>query len=102
MRSEDIHSLYPETLVIGTNVTALVSPLPGQIACTVKYGSGGTLYFAGATLASGSSFATAQLYPLGAAEIFSFDSAGYFKLRAEGATVTCYMVRSRSAGFDQT
>lgn len=102
MRSEDIFSLYPETIVLGTSLSCTVSALPGQLACTLKYGSGGTLYFLGTSSSIGCSFATAQKYPIGLTEVFSFDSAGQFRVGAEGATTTFYLVRGRSMGFDQT
>ena len=102
MRSVDVHSLYPETLTIGSSLSVLVSPLPGQLTVTLKYGSGGTLWFSGSTLTTGCTFATAQRYLMASTEIFNFVGAGQFKLEVTGATTTVYLVRGRSAGFDQT
>lgn len=99
---DDVFSLYPETLVIGASLTALISPLPGQNFCTVKYGGGGTLYFsAGSTNSYGCSFAIAQLYPIAATEAFHFNGAGFFNLQTGGATTTVYINRGISAGFAQ-
>lgn len=102
MRSTDIHSLYPETLHIPTGATCTISPIPGQLSVTVKYGSGGTLWFQGASFSSGSSFAVAQRYLIGSSDVLTFHGAGPFRLEATGATVVAYIVRGRSAGFDQT
>lgn len=103
-RDTDIFSLYPETIALAAGSSAIFSPIPGQIACTIKYASGGTMAFIGSTLAGGfgSTLAIAQKYILGTSEIFNFDSAGQFSIEAQGATVVFYMVRSRSAGFSQT
>lgn len=99
---DDVFSLYPETLVIGASLTALISPLPGQNFTTIKYGGGGTLCFsAGATNSYGCSFAINQYYPIGTTEAFHFNGAGYFKLTTFGATTTVYINRGISAGFSQ-
>ncbi len=87
---------------MAAGVTAIFSPIPGQIACTIKYESGGTLAFLGTSASFGSSFAVANKYVLATTEIFNFDSAGEFSLESQGATTVFYIVRSRSAGFPQT
>lgn len=102
MRSTDIYSIYPETLVIGTSITVLVSPLPGQLSVGLKWGAGGTLWFYGSSISGGCTFATAQQYLIGGAEIVNLASSGPFKLGVSGATTTVYMYRGRSMGFEQT
>lgn len=101
-RETDIFSLYPETIHMASGTTAIFKPIPGQIACTLKLGTGGTMYFVGTSSAIGSTLAVNQKYPIGSAEIFNFDSAGEFSVEAAGATIVFHMVRSRSAGFSQT
>lgn len=101
-RESDIFSLYPETITMAAGTSHIFKPIAGQIAATIKYGSGGTLYFLGATASLGSSFATAYKYPLGINEIFNFDCAGEFSIEVQGATTIFYVLRSRSAGFPQT
>lgn len=101
-RETDIFSLYPEQITMASGVTNIFKPLPGQIAATVKYGAGGTLYFLGTSSSIGNSFATLNKYPIGANEIFNFDCAGSFSVGTESATTIFYVLRSRSAGFDQS
>lgn len=101
-RSDDIFSVYPETLVIGPSLTALVTALPGQISVTLKYGSGGTLWFLGSSMTGGCTFASTQQYLIGGSEIFNMANSGQFRLGTTGATVICYLARGRTASFDQT
>ncbi len=99
---DDVFSLYPETLVIGSSIIALISPLPGQNFTTIKYGGGGTLCFiAEAASSYGSTFAINREYPVGTTEAFHYNGAGYFKLAVSGATTTVYINRGISAGFSQ-
>lgn len=111
IRSQDIKSIYPETLVIASGVNTVITPLPGQIDVTIKYHSGGTAFISGSTFfygpsigftAYGCSFATAQQYLLSAGEIFKFQGTGEFRLSISGATTTLYMARGVGAGFPQT
>lgn len=102
-RETDIFSLYPETIIAASGTTLVFQPLPGQLAVTIKYGSGGTLYFAGASSSFGTSvFGTSCLYPLGTTEIFNFNCAGNFSVSIAGTTTIFYVVRARSAGFTQS
>lgn len=101
-RDTDIHSIYPETIQMAAGTTAIFGAIPGQIACTLKYSSGGTLSLVGSSQSIGSSFAVAQKYLLTSGEIFNFDSAGQFSVECLGATCVFYLARSRSAGFSQT
>jgi hypothetical protein len=101
-RETDIFSLYPETIALAAGATAIFSPIPGQIACTVKYVGGGTMAFIGSSQSFGSTLAQNNKYIITSGEIFNFDSAGQFSVEAQGATVIFTMVRSRSAGFAQT
>lgn len=99
--NEDILGLYPETLVIGSGVTAQITPMPGQIHAVLKWGAGGSLVIIGTTTSTfGSSFMTARQYVLGTTEVFNFSGIrGNMYLLAVGATVTCYICRGRTSGF---
>jgi hypothetical protein len=101
-RETDIFSLYPETIVAASGVTIIFQPIQGQVSATVKYGSGGTLFFYGATQSFGASFSTAAKFLIGSGEVYTFDSSGNFSIGIEGATTTFYVLRGRSAGFTQT
>lgn len=109
VQKDDIFSVYPETLVIGPSLTAMISPLPYQSFAVIKYGGGGTLFlFAGSTMTfpygttpAGCSFATALRYPIGPNEVFNFNGCGYFKLAVNGATTTVFMARGLSSGSTQ-
>ena len=101
-RTDDIFSVYPETLVIGASISCTVTPLPGQCSVTLKYGTGGTLWFLGTSSSIGCSFASAQAYLIGGSEIFSMANSGSFRLGANGATTTVYVARGRTQGYDQT
>lgn len=107
-RSDDLTWLYPETLVIGTSIVAQILPLPGQAAAILKWGSGGSLQVQGQTLAfgasngtqstaeqlaTGSTYASAQVYLVGTSEILNLNMQGILTLSAIGSTVTCYLLR---------
>jgi len=99
---DDVFSLYPETLVIGASLTALISPLPGQNFTAIKSAFGSSIsLIAGATNAYGCSFAVSQAYPIGQTEIFHWNNSGSLKLQTIGATATVYLVRGLTAGFTQ-
>lgn len=101
-RETDIFSLYPETIVAASGVTIVFQAIPGQVSSTIKYGSGGTLFFYGATQSFGASFSTAAKYLIGSGEVYTFDSSGSWSVGIEGATTTFYVLRGRTAGFTQT
>ena len=99
--NDDILSLLTEQLVIGASIAATIPAVPYQVACQVKYGSGGTLFIIGGTFAVGpsiygSTFTTAFKSIVGTNEAFSANLRGAITLGAEGATVTCYLVRGLS------
>jgi len=101
-RSEDIFAFYPETVVMGPSLTVLLSPLPNQLSCTIKYGSGGTLFFfAETTNSAGCSYTTVKKYPFYSTEIFNFNGSGFCRLGVEGATTTFYINRGLSMGSTQ-
>lgn len=94
----DIQTLYPETLIIPSGASTLISPIAGQMSVVLKYGTGGSLSISNVSDSAGSSLASAQLYIMGTSEILSMDTVGGFYLTATGATVTCYLLRGRSSG----
>jgi hypothetical protein len=94
-----VFGVLPETLVIGASIAATLAPIAAQDSLILKYGSGGTLFVlsSGATLPSGTSFATASKYLVGTSEILNLGRySGPLVLGAEGATTTCYLLRGRS------
>ena len=90
--------VFPETIVLGTGVTALINPIQGQNGLVLKYGSGGTLWIKGVstTVTYGTTYATAVQYPLGTTEALSLNLSGSIYLQATGATTTAYLLRTRS------
>jgi len=97
--NEDVRGQFPETLVLGTGITAIIAPIAYQTGILLKYGSGGTLSIIGPTYSfqgsfQGSTFATAKSYLLGTTEILSLSSKGAITLIATGATTTVYMLRA--------
>lgn len=102
-RADDVYGLYPETLVVGTGVTCAISSMPGQMACILKWVSGGSLIVFGASLSTGCTFATNNQYIVGTSEILNLAAmSGKFFVTASGSTCTFSMLRGRSEGFAST
>lgn len=101
-RMNDIFALYPETITMAAGTSCIIQAIPGQLSVTLKYGSGGTLYFRGSSQSFGCSYTTIQRYPIGTSEVFNFSGAGQFSVEVQGATTIFHIVRSQSAGFSQT
>lgn len=107
IRGTDIFSVLPETVHLAANATLTINALPGQVAVTLKYSSGGTLSILGTTLTLkavnygvASPNISALKYVVGTSEILNFDGAGSFVLLAEGATVVFQMLRGRASALD--
>jgi hypothetical protein len=103
MLKDDVFRLFPETLVIGSGITAIIPAVPFQNGIALKYGEGGSLVILGNTLVLnnipyGSTYAASKGYLMGTTEIFSADLCGPLALFAGGATTTCYLTRTLSAG----
>lgn len=98
MQRDDVFSHYPEKLVIGSGVTAEIPVIPGQNAALIKWASGGSLVIVGQSLSGGCSYAVANEYLMGTNEIQFANMSGNIYLMASGSTVTCYLLRYRSAG----
>lgn len=101
--NDDIFYLLTEQLVIGASISATIPAIPYQVASQLKYGSGGTLFVIGPTFtigstAYGSTFSQGNKYIVGTQESLSLDSRGPIILGAEGATVTCYLMRGLNRG----
>lgn len=64
----------------------------GLMSVVLKYSTGGSLEFGGATFAAG----TGYLFDAG--EVLSFDNRATYWLRAVGATATFYFIRGVSSG----
>jgi hypothetical protein len=97
----DVLSLYPQTLVIGSGVTAQITRMPGQHSAVLKWGSGGTLWIIGVTtMAQGSSFMSNRQYLVGVSESVNINCRANLYLMATGATVTCYVLRGLSSGYE--
>lgn len=100
MVRDDVFNVFPEKLIIGVGVTCRIASIPGQNAGTIKYGGGGTLWVIGASQSSGCSFAVANQWPVGAAEILNMNLAGGLYLYVTGATTSVFMLRGKSQGFE--
>ncbi len=90
--------LYPETIVIPTGASVLISPIPGQLVSHVRYGTGGSLSITNISDAAGSSLSAGVAYLFQDNEILSLNMVSSFYLSATGATVTAYLLRGRSPG----
>lgn len=122
--SDDIFSLATSrvTVPVGATLAAFVDILPGEISCTVKYLSGGTLeilqcstgaslvsggsqLFSAPNFMSGSTQTVAMLaalsgtgYLMGTSEVLNFDGAPRFYLSSTGATTIVTLIRGLRAG----
>lgn len=108
---DDVGSVYPELLAIPAGVTAIISPIPGQLGAILKYVSGGSLVILrnpeyvipGAsnivgTTTVGSTFSMANTYVLGANEIINLSANQQLYLFATGTTSVANLLRLRSDG----
>lgn len=103
---QDVASFYPELLALPSGVTAVISPIPGQVGFILKYVSGGSLSLlpnpavASGYSTVGSSFAVgaSNLYTLGTNEILSVSGNQFLYLLATGSTCVANILRLRSAG----
>lgn len=106
---DDVGSLYPELLAIPAGVTAIISPIPGQLGGILKYVSGGSLVllrnpewfgssqFIGTTTI-GTTFSTANTYLVGTNEVISLSANQTLYLIATGSTCVANLLRLRSDG----
>lgn len=93
-REDDVHGLDSIRIAVGLSGVVGVTVIPGQVAVTLKYVSGGTnIDLGGTALVSGSG------YPLATTEIFNMTCAGTFYMTAAGATAIIAVVRGKSSGF---
>ncbi len=106
---DDVGSVYPETLAIPARVTCVLSPIPGQLGCILKYVSGGSLvilrnpeFFGNSnmigTTTVGSTFAINNVYTIGANEIINLSANQFMYLTATGSTCVASILRLRSDG----
>lgn len=91
---DDVNSLVGLKVLLGPSQIFGVTVVPGLNSTTVKYFSGGSLEIGGASLTWGAG------YLLGTNEIVNIPSNGNFYLAVTGATVTCYILKGRSNGFE--
>lgn len=92
-READIHSFEGQRVTIGLSSIIGITLTAGQVATLVKYLSGGTLEFGGASLSWG------QGYVVSANEAVAADSSGTLYACATGSTVVVCILRGKSSGF---
>lgn len=99
---DDIANVLAEKLVIGTGVTCHIQVIPGQNAAALKYGGGGTLVILGTSSVFGCTFAVANQYVVGTAEVCNLNLMGGINIIAFGVTTTAFLLRGRTVGFEDT
>lgn len=101
-RNRDVFQFISERVTVGLSGFIGLTALPGQIAMTVKYMSGGTLEIGGSySLVNGVStaFSWGNGYQLSSSEIFNANMSGGYLLAASGATSIAHVIRGLSEGF---
>lgn len=93
-REDDIHGITCGVLTIGLSTIVGITVAPGQLAVSLRYATGGSLEIGG----SGHTWGAGYL--MASTEIKDFNCAGTFFLAARGATVTAYIMRGLSAGYN--
>lgn len=85
-----------ERLTIGSGLTAVISPIPGQNGFRLRYVSGGSLAIFGMSTSSGCSFATSNLYTMTTTEVLDLKVSGPVTLFCAGVTTICDLLRTRA------
>lgn len=95
-REQLIGDLLPSRVNVGLSALIGITALPGQLALSLQYLTGGTLEIVSATapVGAGSGF----IMP--ANVILSFDTTGTIWLSSQSATTTVMVLRGRSQGFE--
>lgn len=103
----EVFGVKPEKYVIAPGATnaQLITPVAYEVANQVKYGTGGSLEIQKAP--QGTTYIGASLAPLigtgylmGTAEALSLGGPARYYLMATGATVTAFVLRGLSDGYD--
>lgn len=86
----------PQRISVGLSALVGITGLPGQVALSLQYLSGGTLEIA--SLGASVGWGAGWIIP--ASSIISGDISGTIWLASSGTTTTVMVLRSRSQGFE--